>query len=386
MNLYRQDDVSKTFLVGDLHLGVKNNSTTWLKIAEEYLTKTFINQIIEKKVNPDKDILILEGDIFHNRQLIDVIVQQTAIRIFLKLCEYFSKIYIIAGNHDVYYKDNNSVTSLTALKTLIDVYHEYEGKIIILTEPSYLVINKKFKYLMLPWEHDNVKLAQTIDQNKDKCDYIICHADVKGAKFNRFVKVESGLDAKGLSAYKKVYAGHIHIRQDFNKSGAMISYTGTPYQMDRGDVGNKKGFDILEYHDTEVIETFVENVTSPRFVKYNIYKLLDATIDEIKLAFNNNFVDISVDSNISTKFNPTSFLELIGDTNAKSIEFTNYTSESDIKVSDLALTINEDELTLDNIFEIYCDQKSYDKLQRSLISNQFKVYLKEVRNAQKTEL
>lgn len=385
METYKELKVKKTFLLGDLHLGIKNNSSSWMKIQEDFLFNTFIEQCLDNGLNKDTDILILEGDVFHNRMTLDIVILQSASRIFENFCAHFKKIYVIAGNHDVYYKDNNSVTSLHTLRDLIEINPNNRGKLVVLTDPAILTINKH-KYLMLPWEHDNKILSETIKNNEDTCDYIICHADIKGAKFNRFVKVETGLDSKNLSKFKKIYAGHIHIRQNMTKAGAQVSYTGTPYHMDKGDIGNKKGFDILSYENDEIVETFVPNLVSPCYVKTNIYILLDLTLDEIKNIVNKNYVDISVDSKIADRFNASTFLDLLGDTGSRTIEFTNYSSDSELRVNDLAQNISDDDLTIDKIFEVYCDQKSYDKLQRQKISEQFRAYIKDIRNAQKSEL
>ena len=110
------------------------------------------------------------------------------------------------------------------------------------------------------------------------------------------------------------------------------------------------------------------------------------TIDEIKSSFDNNFVDISIDTAITDRFTPTAFLEMIGDTGARSIEFNPYTSESEIKVTDLSQNISDDELSMDMILDLYCDQKSYDTHIRTSITDKFRVYLKELRNTQKIQI
>lgn len=385
MDVRQVHGIEHIFLLGDLHLGVRNNSQQWMKIQEDFLLTEFPRQIKESGCDPSKSILILEGDIFHDRQKIDITVLYAATRIFNGLCKIFPNgVFVIAGNHDVYFKETNDVTSLDTLKYLIK--KTLRGVFNVYTKPVRLEVNSKHKYLLLPWEHDNEKLTQVIKENEGTADYIICHADIKSAQFNRFVRVETGLEPKALSKYKKVYAGHIHIRQEFNRAGSVVSYTGTPYQMDRGDVKNQKGFDILTLSNDGVVETFVPNKFSPEFVKWNVYKLLNMSTDDIRAAFANNFVDISVDTRIADRFTPTTFLELIGESGARSIEFTNYSSETDVKVKDLAQSITNDEFSLDGIFELYCDQKTYDNLLRKKITDKFRGYLKSVRDTQKTVL
>jgi len=221
------DNIRKIFLVGDLHLGIKNNSIEWLQIQKDFLLDFLFKQI-DEDFDQDRDVLFLEGDIFHSRESINVRIHDEALTIFTELSKKFKRgIYIIIGNHDVYYKDRNAVHSLKAISHISDNIKVFES-------PEILTINGSFNFLMLPWVEDTAKLSQIIEDHKDVCNYIVCHADIKGLRFNKWTKVEHGLEINSLSTYNRVYAGHIHHRQEFKN----VLYTGTPYQMDRGDRDN----------------------------------------------------------------------------------------------------------------------------------------------------
>jgi DNA repair exonuclease SbcCD nuclease subunit len=93
------NNIRKINIVGDLHLGIKNNSVEWLEIQKDFLLD-FLVKSVDADFDEDRDILILEGDIFHSRESINVRIQNEAFSIFKKLAEKFKRgIYIIVGNH-----------------------------------------------------------------------------------------------------------------------------------------------------------------------------------------------------------------------------------------------------------------------------------------------
>ena len=83
-------------------------------------THSFLITKVDEDFDENRDILILEGDIFHSRESINVRIQNEAFDIFKQLSKKFKRgIYIIIGNHDVYYKDKNEIHSLKSLSYLI---------------------------------------------------------------------------------------------------------------------------------------------------------------------------------------------------------------------------------------------------------------------------
>lgn len=341
------NNIRKITLVGDLHLGIRNNSMEWLQIQKDFLLDFLINKV-DEDFDQDRDILILEGDIFHSRESINVRVHDEALTIFKKLSEKFKRgVYIIIGNHDVYYKDRNAVHSLKAISHLADNIHVFEN-------PEVLTINGDKSFLMLPWVEDTSKITSIISDHKDVCDYIVCHADIKGVRFNKWTKVEHGVEVSDLAAYKRVYSGHIHIRQEFKN----VLYTGTPYQMDRGDRDNTKGFYQLDLTGSEIAEEFIENTQSPVYKKFDAYELLQMPANEIVEIFGNAFVDIMISVNLVNKFPVTRFLEIVEKSGYRKVEFFTYVD----KVEDETATADfnpEDQFNVIDIFKGYLKSKDY---------------------------
>jgi hypothetical protein len=354
------NNIRKITLIGDLHLGIKNNSMEWLQIQKSFLLDFLISKV-DEDFNQAQDILLFEGDIFHSRESINVRVHDEALTIFKTLAEKFKRgIYIIIGNHDVYYKDRNVVHSLKAISHLSDNIHVFEN-------PKTLSINGSHNFLMLPWVEDTSKISGIISDNKDFCDYVICHTDVKGVKYNRWTKVDHGVEVSDLESYKRVYSGHIHHRQEFKN----VLYTGTPYQMDRGDRGNTKGFYQLDVSSSKIIETFIENTQSPVYKKFDVYDLLEKPMSDIIDEFNNSFVDIMISVSLVNKFSVNRFLELISKSTHRKIEFFTYAND-DSKSDSTSVEFNpEDQFNVIDIFKSYIKSKEYSQTFKQSLAKKF---------------
>jgi len=367
------DNIRKIHLVGDLHLGIKNNSIEWLEIQKHWLLEEFISQV-DQDFDADRDILILEGDIFHSRESINIRIQTEVFGIFSQLSKKFKRgIYIILGNHDVYYKDKNDVNSVKTLTYLADNIYVFEKSDIL------RINGGNHLFLMLPWVDDYARLAGIIDDYRDLATHIICHADVKGLTLNRFAKVEHGLELNTLKTFKRVYSGHIHIRQE---KGNLL-YTGTPYQMDRGDRDNQKGYYVLDVSGKEVVETFIPNTKSPVFLKFDVFDLLEMPVAEIERVFANNFVDIMINVKFANRFSVTTFLEKLQTSKHRKIEFFTYVDSTSDDTSTAADFDINDEFNINDIFKHYLDSKDYSEVTKQSLTNKFNQTLAKIRELDK---
>ena len=97
---------SKIGCFSDVHIGLYQDSSAWHNISlnfAEWASKKYLDAGIN-------DIIIL-GDVFHNRTEISVSTLDVAKKFF----DYFKdfNVYILAGNHDSFYKDNSKVNSIS---------------------------------------------------------------------------------------------------------------------------------------------------------------------------------------------------------------------------------------------------------------------------------
>jgi DNA repair exonuclease SbcCD nuclease subunit len=274
----------RVFFLGDTHFGVRNSSNEWIDIMRDYFYDWFI-PTVKKNYQPG-DILIHLGDVYDSRQSINIKVLNLGVGIFESLSEIFKDgIYVIAGNHDLWGQKSNEINSLKSLKWIPNVN--------ILEEPETLILGKK-KFLMMPWRKDHAAEEELLD-SVDPHDYLCCHADIRGLKFNRYVTVEEGADSKKFKKFKTVYSGHIHYSQVVNN----IHMLGSPYELTRSDRGNPKSVTLLDLESGE--ETKFINNFSPKFKKFLFDQILEMTIDQLEPEFRNNFVDIMIDPKMALK-------------------------------------------------------------------------------------
>ena len=277
----------KIWLIADTHFGYKGDDDEILNDCIGYFEGVVI-PIMKKEVKPG-DIMIHLGDVFDNRATIGLNTITRVIGLFEKFSEIFSDIRIVVGNHDIYKKSSTDITSVNMLKHIPNVKIYYE--------PIVEVIDGK-TCLFNPWVENSEKEKELL--SGVNVDYVFGHLEIGGSQMsNRSgVKIEFAGGIKS-SDFKnsQVYAGHIHIRQD-NKN---IHYIGNPYHKDRGDRENQKGITVLDLNSGET--SFIENTTSPKFIKENIYDILNLTVGDLKDRWKNNRIDLHLKSTDITKCN-----------------------------------------------------------------------------------
>ncbi len=271
----------RVWVLGDLHFGVRANSVEWLEIQKDFFERLFI-PTLKKNVKPG-DVLVQVGDTFDNRQSINIKVLNYAVDLFERLGQILP-CYVICGNHDIWAKKSNDISSIDSLKWIPNVQ--------VYKEPKLLNWNGR-KTLLMPWRRDAEHEAETLAEYPQS-EIVFCHSEVRGIYLNSKVKNEHGTETNIYDKYTRVYSGHIHFRQEKNK----LLMVGVPYQLTRSDRDNPKGFDLVDLENME--ETFFENHISPKFLRYNIKALYDMPLGKFKEQIENNFVDLFVPSQIAT--------------------------------------------------------------------------------------
>ena len=274
-------NAKRAFIISDTHFGARSNSIEWLDMMKDWFYEDFIPKVREN-YRPG-DVLIHCGDVFDNRQSVNLLVLHEGIRLFEELSKIFvDGIYIIAGNHDVMRKTSNDVSSLDVLKYIPGVH--------ILKEP--VIANfETSKALFMPWRTNEEEEKKCLEEFEvHNCNYLFCHTNIRNLRFDGSRDVEEGLNTEDLIKFQRVYSGHIH----WGQHRGNVTMVGNPYQMTRSDAGNKKGWYILDIESGE--ETFFENEHSPKFVRVRLNHLLECTLGELKAMCKNNRVDLYVPS------------------------------------------------------------------------------------------
>ena len=258
----------------DLHLGVHQNSEKWLNIAQ-----VWAKWCKEELESQNIDEIIFGGDFFHYRDEINVKCLHTA-NLILDRFKGF-KITMITGNHDSYYKDNSTVNSLSILN--------YKNNIKIIDAPE--LIKMKGKNLMMcPWGTE-IKDIQP-------ADIIFGHFEIQNFKYNNFKVCESGFNSRDLlNKTNLIFSGHFHKREERKYDDGTIIYAGNTFEMDFGDMNDKKGFYVIDLDNLDY--QFVHNYISPEHVKIKTSQI--TSLPQYKEKLDNIILKLYVDNDISIK-------------------------------------------------------------------------------------
>ena len=102
-------------IIGDVHYGIHSNSKKWLSILNDYFDNYLIPFI--KKHKKEGDVILQLGDLFDNRQSLNLLVLHEARKRIEKLAKELPILSII-GNHDIYGVDSNEVNSFWAINDI----------------------------------------------------------------------------------------------------------------------------------------------------------------------------------------------------------------------------------------------------------------------------
>lgn len=335
-------DIKRFIMISDTHFGVRSNSVEWMEIQQDYFMNWFIPKL--REIYKPGDALIHTGDVFDSRQTINLRVMNMAMGIFEEIAK-IMPVFMLCGNHDIYYKTSNDVNSIKIFKWLNNV-KVYES-------PVVLEVNKcKTKLLLLPWQDSNEDESLYIQNNK--ADYLFCHTDFRGVKFNNRVDIDEGNDVSMVNGFKRVYSGHIHFAQKYHN----IRMVGCPYQLTRSDSGNVKKLWSINFENG--VEEGISNDYSPKFIRMSLEKVIETTYEEMKECIRNNFVDILVSSSWAAKFPFSTFLDLFADIKYRKLNYiiTTVGNEDEIDLEGNEET--EEEVYLPTLIDMYIDNLSYN--------------------------
>ena len=271
----------RVFITTDWHFGVYvNNLDKWLNMMEDYFLNFFI-PFLKQNVQPG-DIMVHCGDLYDNRTSIPIIASYKAERILTEISKILP-VHLIVGNHDLWNKGTNDVNSVR-LFNFVENIHVY-------TETSSIDLFGN-KLVLMPWVEKRLDMIKEIKNNPG--DYLFCHSDLNGCRMHLNSVAHRNpdkIDVVEFSGYKHVFSGHIHIRQ----SNENFTFIGSPYQMDRNDMGDQKGITILDLVSGKI--DFVPNTHSPVFKKFTVKE--ESDIDELdSLKDTKDYIDLTISNNL----------------------------------------------------------------------------------------
>ena len=171
------------------------------------------------------------------------ILNQVRTRFMDKLRDEGVELHCILGNHDVYYRNTNTINSI----------RELFGNDLILYEEPAVVNFDGLDIALLPWVNKENNDESENFIKTAAAPILIGHLELYGYDVIRGVKYNEGMDAKLFNRYEQVFTGHFHCKQEHGN----IYYLGTQYQITFSDLHETKGFHVYDT-DTREIE-FIEN-------------------------------------------------------------------------------------------------------------------------------
>lgn len=271
------DNINRIWILGDLHFGVRQNAMEWLDNQTQFFDDFFIPYL--KKNVKKNDILIQLGDVFDNRQSLNIKIMHKAVQIFKEISEIIPT-YIICGNHDIYEKNSNEISSIDVLNGIPNLH--------IFKQDQLIESKNGFKFLLMPWQKDDKFELETLSKYDFPINLCFSHSELQGALLTKNQLNEHGNSITAFKNFNKVYSGHIHFGQKIGN----FNFVGTPYELTRNDIGNKKGFYIYDVKkDSDV---FIENNISPKFKILKLSDYYERTLEDFYNDIKNCYVDLYI--------------------------------------------------------------------------------------------
>jgi len=248
----------KVAIITDQHFGARNDSVAFLDFFQKFYDNTFFPTIDAAGI----DTVLVLGDTFDRRKYVNFYALDRAKKMFFdKLENRGITVYMLAGNHDTYYKNTNEVNSPDLLLT------EYNN-IEVIAEPKTINVNG-FEVCMLPWICPE-NYQQSIDEIKNTTSTLCMgHLEIAGFAMYRGMESHEGFSAETFGKFDLVFSGHYHHRSD----NGNIHYLGNPYELTWQDYNDPRGFHLFDFSTRQL--DFIEN-------PYRMFERLEYSDKEVE--------------------------------------------------------------------------------------------------------
>ncbi len=338
-------------LFSDIHFGYRSNSKKHNLTCLEYIDWL----IAECKARGIKTCFFL-GDFFHNRATINLDTLNFGIEAVRRLSEYFDNVYMLVGNHDMYFRQKRDVTSVEWTDIFENVH--------LINEPTTMGDCCFLPFLV----QDEWKDLENLTAK-----YVYGHLELPGYKLNNLMEMQDrGKESdKAFSKCEYVFSGHFHKRQyRILDSKAEIHYIGNPFPHNFNDAwDDARGCVFLEWDGEPVYHNW-DN--APKFRTANMIDLLE---DPEMYLQDNVTIKVNLDVQLTveeiayiretykTAYNLDDF-KVTGNRGA-SADASSY--DSDVKVESVDQVVHEEINNIDsNTLDLVLLAEIYDNLEGSI--------------------
>lgn len=214
----------KAAVCTDLHVGLRSNS-----IEHNNDCLQFFDWFIKTAKKEGCETCLFLGDWHHHRASVNILSLSYSVRILEMLDAAFDHVYMIPGNHDLYYREKRDTHSIEWAKNFknITIVNDWfnEGNVVI-----------------APWlVGDDYKRLNTMGGQ-----YLFGHLELPFFRMNAHVEMpdHGELSTSHVSGFNTVFSGHFHKRQ--NKGN--VWYIGNCFPHNYSDVDDDdRGMMVLEW-------------------------------------------------------------------------------------------------------------------------------------------
>ena len=361
-----KEPFDQVIFISDVHFGKGNIEK--LHIMKDYFDNFFIPFVKQQKKSHNPCIVIA-GDYFDNRQNIDINVLNVAIDV-MKCIANECQVYVVIGNHDIYKKCETDITS-------VKPFDDVDG-VMLIYDKYELTLKDDKKLLLVSWIGDFKKENKIIAENKDNYDILVFHTELSGMTYDNNRPIINGLNLD-IVEDDKIVSGHIHKRQESKKG----IYLGSPYHLDRSDIGNRKGIYTFTVDNGKLIRSFYENTYSPEYVLKR-FSEIGRNPEDWKDIVSNNFVYIVFTSKELEIVNTEKFINELRQYRPRNIELIEERTKVDLNTQQVVMNEEGDvidlnvkpDATVEEIFEIKLQAFKLKKKQEKEINKINTEYLK----------
>lgn len=273
----------KIALLTDTHWGVRNDNAIFLDNTKKFLDNVFFPYLELEGINT----IIHLGDLVDRRKYININTARRLREDFIQpIHEKGIKMYVIAGNHDTYYKNTNGVNSLREL--IGDRYpkiHIFDEKPVQL-DLGYGIHPHLF---LIPWICDENREITMEYIRKTSAPIALGHLEIKGFEMFKGSVCTHGEDIGLFDKFDMVCSGHFHHKS----SSGNIHYLGSHSEFTWSDYNDARGFHVLDLETRDL--GFIKNpytvfdkiwyndssMTAEALGKMNFYQYKDKIIKVI---------------------------------------------------------------------------------------------------------
>lgn len=355
-------DSYKIAFITDQHFGAKNNNLTYLNYQFKFYNEVFFPELEKQNV---KELFIL-GDTWDSRTNLNIFTYNFVLENFFERLHGLNiPVHMINGNHDVYFKNTNSVNSIKMLSKMFNninyIDHEFVWK------------NNNYEIGLIGWiNNENYEKSMKFINEQTQCNLLCGHFEIMNFEISKGNICQNGFDKKIFDRYSRVFSGHFH---PINDDGRIL-YLGNPYEMTWDDYKAKRGFWIMDVVNEQMEHiknpfTFFEKIV----LKSDDFDILSFDYEQYRDKFVKVFVD-QFNQNLTKKIN------LFIDKLSSIVYEVDLIVDNDISFEEIDIYMSENgHLNNESLIEQYIDSIiTNSNLEKNKLKQYFFDILKKVNN------